>query len=188
MRRFLVVEDNHALARSIIRVLSSYGTSVHASSLREAYEALLKEDFHAIIVDLGLPDGSGLEALRTFRARHPNRPAMVLTGFSDHDDINAAYDLNAEYVMKPMASSRIHSFVQRSVLARRRVAADRRALSPREIEVIHLAQQGFEDRAIASRLSIATSTVRVLFARATRKLGASSRKDVVDAARCLELI
>jgi DNA-binding NarL/FixJ family response regulator len=74
-------------------------------------------DFSALIVDLHLFVGSELEVLRNFRSGYPNHPALVLTEYSEPAAINAAYDLNADYVMKPFNGARIHnSFGRKSCL------------------------------------------------------------------------
>jgi two-component system, NtrC family, response regulator PilR len=120
MRKFLVLEDTPALARSIARVLKTYGVTIHVGSVYEANLALAtNSEISAFIVDLRLPDGSGLEVLRHFRDRYPKHPALVLTGYFEPDDINAAFDMNADYIAKPLKAARLHQFVRTRVLLRR---------------------------------------------------------------------
>jgi DNA-binding NarL/FixJ family response regulator len=180
LRKFLVVEDRPAFARSVARLLKKYGSTICAGGVRQADAALAAHtDFSALIVDLHLLDGSGLEVLRKFRSGYPNHPALMLTGYSEPEAINAAYDLNADYVMKPFNAARIHQFVRTKVLSRHgRVAAV--VLTEREREVIQRARQGHDDKRIALDLGIAASTVRVLFARASAKLGVSSREELLE--------
>jgi two-component system nitrate/nitrite response regulator NarL len=183
VRKFLVVEDRPAFARSVARLLKKYGCTICAGGVREADAALAAHtDFSALIVDLHLLDGSGLEVLRKFRSGYPNHPALILTGYPEPAAINAAYDLNADYVMKPFNAARIHQFIQTKVLSRHRSAAVTAlgALTEREREVIHRARLGHDDKKIALDLGVAASTVRVLFARASAKLGASSREELLE--------
>jgi DNA-binding NarL/FixJ family response regulator len=183
VRKFLVVDDTPAFARSVARLLKTYGSTICAGGVREADAALAAHtDFSALIVDLHLLDGSGLEVLRKFRAGYPNHPALMLTGYSEPAAINSAYDLNAEYIMKPFNAARIHQFIRTKVLSRHRSAATSAivALTEREREVIHRARLGHDDKKIALDLGIAASTVRVLFARASAKLGATSREELLE--------
>jgi DNA-binding NarL/FixJ family response regulator len=174
VRKFLVVEDTPAFPRSVARLLAKYGSAICARGVREADAAFTAHtDFSALIVDPHLLDGSGLEVLRKFRSSYPNHPALVLTGYSEPAAINAAYDLNADYVRKPFNAARIHQFMRTKVLSRHRrgIASAVGALTEREREVIHRARLGHDDKEIAVDRGIATSTVRVLFARAFSKTG-----------------
>jgi two-component system response regulator DesR len=188
VRKFLVVEDRPVFARSVARLLKAYGSTICAEGVREADAALAAyTDFSALIVDLHLLDGSGLEVLRKFRAAYPNNPALVLTGYSEAEEINAAYDLGADYVMKPFNAARIHQFIRTKVLSRHRSEPMGAviALTQREREVIQRARQGHDDKQIARDLGIAAATVRVLFARASAKFGASSREELLELAATL---
>jgi CheY-like chemotaxis protein len=102
--KILIVEDDAALARALARVASPYGEVTIASTRHEA-EALL--DPHAsdeciLVVDVSLPDGSGLDVIRTFRDRFPRSKARILvaSGHIERKFINAAWDLRAEYFAK----------------------------------------------------------------------------------------
>jgi CheY-like chemotaxis protein len=109
----LIVEDNGALGRSLSRIASSHGHVDVVGTAREALEALadVTRAWDAIIVDIGLPDGSGLSVLIRFRERFPSARALVLTGECTPDLVNAAFDLRAQFVSKPSSSTRIHSFL-----------------------------------------------------------------------------
>ena len=200
-RTFLVVEDNRALARSIARVLKKYGDAIHAGSVREANLALAAHsEFTAIIVDIRLPDGSGLEVLRKVRARYPNHPALVLTGYLERDYINAAFDMDADYVVKPFKAERLHQFIRTRVLSRHdsRVASpidDQRnrsishdssrrddptdlLLTETERKVLNLLREGLPNWVIARRLFISLETVRTHVGHIFTKLDVHSRKDL----------
>ena len=66
--RVLVVEDDRLLAEGLVRQLEKAGFSVdHTPSAREATVLGEQEDYRAVILDLGLPDGNGLEVLKRIR-------------------------------------------------------------------------------------------------------------------------
>jgi DNA-binding NarL/FixJ family response regulator len=67
--------------------------------------------WRAWFIDIGLPDGRGLEVLARARRLHPLTPAMVLTGCTEAQAINTAYDLRADYVVKPLDRGRVDRFL-----------------------------------------------------------------------------
>jgi len=81
------------------------------------------------VLDVGLPDGSGLDLLADARTKFPATPALVLTGRTEASSINAAFDLNADYVVKPIAEARVRHFldVARHPARARRAAPSRGA-------------------------------------------------------------
>lgn len=67
--RLLIVEDSAPLAQAVARHLSAQGHAVDiAGSIAEAEDALAVADYALMLLDLGLPDGSGLGLLRACRA------------------------------------------------------------------------------------------------------------------------
>lgn len=113
---FLLVEDDLAQARALARLIRKYGAVAVASTVREARRSLEGgARWTALFIDLGLPDGSGMDVLALARTFHPKVPALILTGSSAPTAINAAYDLGADYVVKPVVPSRIERFIQDAV-------------------------------------------------------------------------
>jgi len=110
--RFLVVEDDDALGRALGRIVRTYGHMTLATSATDARRLLSRPStWRAFVLDVGLPDGSGLDLLADARATFPSTPALVLTGRTEASSINAAYDLNADYVVKPIAEARVRRFL-----------------------------------------------------------------------------
>jgi two-component system response regulator FixJ len=180
-RKFLVVEDDAAFARSIVRLLATYGKVIAVGTVRESMSALRAHpDLSALIVDLGLLDGSGLEVLAEFRAGHAAIPALVVTGSHEPASINRAFELGAQYIVKPFNGARLRQFVEMSVIrGRLAVSGTSAQLTKREREVVQRAQLGHDNKSIAYDLGIAHSTVRVLVARAEIKLGVSTRQELL---------
>lgn len=104
MARLLVIEDNQRLAALIAEGLAGLGyRSDVAHSLADADAALAVAAFDAIVLDLGLPDGDGLDWLR---ARQPNGepPALILTARGGLEDRVNGLDAGADdYLVKPFS-------------------------------------------------------------------------------------
>jgi DNA-binding response OmpR family regulator len=118
--RILVVEDETALAASLAKGLRQAAHAVDlAPTLAEARSRLSMERYDAVLLDLGLPDGSGLALAREIRGRGDRVPILVLTARDSVGDRVAGLDAGADdYVVKP--------FALEEVLARLR-ALERRA-------------------------------------------------------------
>ena len=79
--RLLLVEDDPAIARTVIYTLEREGLQVnHSLLLGDARSLLAGMRFDALILDVGLPDGNGLELLRELRqhAQHQTMPVLLL--------------------------------------------------------------------------------------------------------------
>jgi DNA-binding NarL/FixJ family response regulator len=180
-RNFLVVEDDLAFSTCLLRLLSRYGNATRVGTVQEAMVALARHsDWSALIVDLLLPDGSGLDVLAKFRSVHPTAPAMILTGHAEPAAINRAYDLGADYVVKPLDAQRMHQF-----LRPKSFGSD--SLSEREREVLWHLSLGHETKVIACDLGLADSTVRVLLVRIATKLGTRSHAELLEKAAMLDV-
>jgi two-component system copper resistance phosphate regulon response regulator CusR len=118
--RILVVEDEAALAQSLAKGLRQAAHAVDvAPTLAEARTKLALEPYDGVVLDLGLPDGSGLTLAREIRGRGDRVPILVLTARDGVSDRVAGLDAGADdYVVKP--------FALEEVLARLR-ALERRA-------------------------------------------------------------
>ncbi len=116
---FLVVEDDFGVAASLIRTLKTFGVAQAAHTLREALSLLEHgATWHAVFVDISLPDGSGFEFLEALRAKSMNVPALILTGHCDRSHANRALDLDAQYAVKPADADRVTAFVLRAIRRR----------------------------------------------------------------------
>jgi two-component system copper resistance phosphate regulon response regulator CusR len=118
--RILVVEDETALSESLAKGLRQAAHAVDvAPTLAQARTKLALESYDALVLDLGLPDGSGLLLAREIRGRGERMPILVLTARDGVHDRVAGLDAGADdYVVKP--------FALEEVLARLR-ALERRA-------------------------------------------------------------
>ena len=113
MGRFLVVDDDERVCRHLTRLVRPFGEAVVAGSVAGAMSLLdAHVTWRGFIVDLGLPDGSGLDVVSAARKAFRGARAMVLTGNVEAELINAVHDLGATYVVKPVDAARIRRFLQ----------------------------------------------------------------------------
>ena len=103
--RILIVEDNAELAQLIIKGLRSAGyVADETSTAGQARTALAGTHYAAVILDLGLPDGDGLEILRELREQKAPVPVLVLTARGGVQDRVAGLRSGADdYLVKPFA-------------------------------------------------------------------------------------
>jgi DNA-binding response OmpR family regulator len=101
--RLLLVEDNRTLGELLAAGLAREGFAVDwRETLEEAAEARSLAPYDAILLDLGLPDGDGLELVRRVRRERDPTPILVLTARGELGDRVAGLDLGADdYLVKP---------------------------------------------------------------------------------------
>ncbi|MEK9645087.1 MAG: response regulator transcription factor [Alphaproteobacteria bacterium] len=103
--RLLLVEDEKRLSELVSRGLGRAGFTVDAvGTVEDASAALATSEYDALVLDLGLPDGDGMDVLRELRAGRDGTPVLVLTardGLDDRvDGLNSGAD---DYLLKPFA-------------------------------------------------------------------------------------
>jgi len=128
----LMVEDDPNVASTLADRLRGNGFAVtHAANVAAAAAAIARESFHLALLDVGLPDGSGLDVARTLQQRSPGTAIVFLTAYGTPEDRIQGLELGADdYVTKP--------FVFRELLLRLNNAL-RRA---RELQQPSAATQG----------------------------------------------
>ncbi|MFZ5675012.1 MAG: response regulator, partial [Pseudomonadota bacterium] len=119
----LLVEDDPAIARTVAYALEREGFSVdHVALLRDARQRLASTPYAAAILDIGLPDGSGLDLCRDLRQHHPALPLIILSARGEEMDRVLGLELGADdYLTKPFSPrelcARVRSLLRRSALA-----------------------------------------------------------------------
>jgi DNA-binding response OmpR family regulator len=113
--RILVIEDDDGIGSALVRGLEREGyATTRATTAREALQAPLAD---VIVLDLGLPDGDGLDVCRSLRAR-TDVGIIVVTARGEEPDRVAALDLGADdYVVKPFGFAELLARI-RAVLRR----------------------------------------------------------------------
>ncbi len=121
--RILYVEDEVFLAEAVIHVLKKNKIDVdHAADGEEGLELALKPNYDAIVLDIMLPKLSGLEILKTIRARNVHTPVIMLSALNEVEDKIRGLDYGADdYLAKPFKTAeliaRINAISRRPPLA-----------------------------------------------------------------------
>ena len=112
--RILIAEDDSILADGLLRSLRHSGYAVDlVTNGADADSALALQSFDLMILDLGLPQLSGIEVLRRLRARNSTLPVMILTAADSIEQRVKGLDLGADdYMAKPFALSELEARVR----------------------------------------------------------------------------
>ncbi len=181
-----------------------------ASSITEAHQQLEHAAPDVLLVDLGLPDGSGLAVISEAKKRYPDCEVMVISVFGDEETVVAAIEAGATgYLLKDAlpelflntirevhaGGSPISPSIARILLSRARArrltapaAPDGEQLAEREIQILALVAKGFNFAEIGQLLSISSNTVKTHVYRIYRKLSVHSRGEAVFEAKKLGLL
>ncbi len=99
--RVLLVEDDELLAKRLRSVCEPHARIVHARSAAEARAVLLSDDaVDAVLLDVRLPDGNGLDVLEAARPSRPDLPVLVVTGLDSVAVVNRACQLRCYIARK----------------------------------------------------------------------------------------
>jgi CheY-like chemotaxis protein len=112
--RLLLVEDNLDAAATMTELLQLYGWEVtHAATCAAALDAARTQVFHAVLTDLGLPDGSGIDVGKELSQ---SLPVVALSGYGASPDLQrSAMAGFAGHLVKPADPERVHQTLQRGV-------------------------------------------------------------------------
>ncbi len=197
----VVVVDDHPVVRhglmAILRWEQDIELAGEAADGAEAVRLILEQRPDVVLLDLRLPQLSGIEVMRRVRSQAPNTRFLVLTTYDTDEYIAPALAAGAQgYLLKdaePDELARaIHALMQGgaalepSVAARvlGRMAADEsgEGLSDRELEVLRLLPSGASNKAIANQLGLSENTVKSHISHIFAKLGVQSRAEAVSEA------
>src|ERR1700722_1421929 len=117
--RLLLLEDDSMISESLTTALRQSGYAVDAvSDVQTGRLSLASEKYHLLLLDLGLPDGSGLDILKELRTRRDTIPVLIITAKDTLKDVVTGLDLGADdYMIKPFALEELEARIR--VLLRR---------------------------------------------------------------------
>jgi DNA-binding NarL/FixJ family response regulator len=198
MKSVLIVEDVAETRRwlgTLVQAAFPEARLTEAATLRAAL-ALLRDSFDLALIDLGLPDGSGLDVLRALRSQQSGALCVVTTVMGDDASIVAALSTGADgYLLKEQPSEvlvrqltqlslgvpALSPAVARRIMEHFRLtgpAAEPEAdLTQRETEVLGMIGRGMRNSEVAAALGLAETTVAGYIKAIYRKLGISSRAE-----------
>jgi DNA-binding NarL/FixJ family response regulator len=204
--RVLLVDDHQVVRRGIREFLEEPGDIQVVGEAENAARALTLAaslQLDVAVLDVKLPDASGIEVARQLRRSSASLGLLILTAYDDDPYVQAALEAGVNgYVMKSADSDEIVGAV-RAVHEGQRVFNDMllnksastsviaqivfEPLTPRELEVLKLAARGLTNKAIAYELKISDRTVQGHLANIYGKLDVSGRTEMVSRALALQL-
>ncbi len=139
--KILIVEDERKVGQFVEKALAEQAYTTHlAPTCAEARDALAETPYDAIVLDLGLPDGDGLDLLREWRAAGFNEPVLILSARDAVADRIKGLNLGADdYLPKPFSVDELLARV-RSLLRRQGGAARATVLEHQGIRMDLLAR------------------------------------------------
>jgi DNA-binding NarL/FixJ family response regulator len=191
--RVLTVDDHPLLHEGIATVIRNepdMTLAAQASSGREAIR--LYRDFtpDVTLMDLRLPDMSGIDAMIAIRLEFPEARVIILTTFAGDVEIQRALQAGARaYTLKSMPPRELMDIIRSVHSGKRKIPAEIAAhlaehysdesLTEREVEVLQQVAGGNRNRDIAHKLFITEETVKVHIKHIMEKLGAADRTQAV---------
>jgi DNA-binding NarL/FixJ family response regulator len=189
--------DDHPLVRegiaSVINGQHDMEVIAQVSTGREAIEFFRKCKPDVTLMDLRLPDMSGIDAMIAIRTEFPDARIIVLTTYETDIEIQRALTAGARsYLLKSMPPKDMLDTIRQVHAGKKRIPPEiaaqlaehlsEEALSEREVEVLQLVTAGNRNRDIANRLFISEETVKAHLKHIMEKLGASDRTQAITIA------
>lgn len=190
----MIVDDHEVVRRGIAEVVErAEGMTViaEAGSVADGVRRAGLVRPQILLVDLQLPDGTGIDLMTQVRATQPDVKAIVLTSFDDDDALAAALEAGASaYLLKSVRGAEITEVIKavasgRTLLDERTVTRRRAGhedptenLTPSELKVLDLIGEGMSNREIAERLGVAEKTVKNHITSLLAKMGLQRRTQV----------
>jgi RNA polymerase sigma factor (sigma-70 family) len=195
----LVIVDDHELVRTgFVATLAHderFAVVAATGSAREGLAAARRLRPDVAVVDLRLPDMSGVELCRALRAELPGTPVIILSAYGSEDTVREAMDAGASaYLTKSADLDDLLDVLARMRDADRATAEPQIAehlrellasratdheVSARQMRVLDLAAQGLTYDQIAERLCISRSTVRFHIHKLRERFGARTRTELI---------
>lgn len=197
--RILIVDDHEVLRTGTRQVLEASGDIVVVGEADDGNAALAmigELDPNVVLIDIRLPDRSGIDVARHVTLTHPHVRVVILSAYDDDEFVRAALDAGATgYLLKTMARDELVAAVRVAAQGTTvldpslspRLAGNHSAWGPgggprltwREREAVQLVAEGLSNKAIAARLGVSVRTVEGHLNHVFTKLGVESRTELV---------
>lgn len=215
----LIVEDEGLIQERLRNILAELGYDndglIFAKNLKEAFLHIEQQHISLALVDLGLPDGNGIELIEKLRAQDSSALILVISAWSTQESLFSAIKAGATgYVLKerddaevllsirsilrggapidPFIAQEILKQISASVITAAKdgksLDSEVALLTNRETEILDLVAQGMSNKEIAEQLFVSKYTVESHIKHIYRKLSVSKRTKAVSAARSLGIL
>ncbi|MCY7358903.1 MAG: response regulator transcription factor [Rudanella sp.] len=205
MKSLLIVDDHRMFAEGIRFLLERSGEYVIPAILGKAQDVmpfLAHHSVQVLVLDIDLPDGSGIEIARLVRRLYPNMGAMGLSMLNDTHSINRMMDAGATgYCIKSAGYDELLNALRRVTtgktylpdsyfrqLQARQYGLDQVGLSEREAEIVQLISEGISTKQIADQLCLSPRTVETHRKNIYRKLNVHTNVELTHIARQRQLL
>jgi len=191
--RVMSVDDHPLLREGLAALIDNQPGMVlvaQASNAQEGIAQFRKHQPDVTLMDLRLPDRSGIEAMEAIRAEFPEARVIMLTTFEGDVEIQRALEAGARgYILKSMHPKELMEVILQVHAGKRRIPPQiavqlaehlsDEELTEREVEVLGKIAEGNRNLDIAEKLLITEETVKVHIKHIMEKLGASDRTQAV---------
>lgn len=210
----LILEDDPAMQQRLHHLLMSLGYNddafIFAHSLQAALFLLESQPISFALVDLGLPDGSGIMFIEQLRQQDPTSLILVISAWSTQNLIFGALEAGATgYVLKERddfeitlaissllrGGAPIDPFIAQHILRQMNTSVKKppeteaqNVLSGRELQILQLVAEGLSNKEIAEKIFISRYTVECHIKHIYRKLSVSGRTKAIHAARDIGIL
>lgn len=215
----LIVEDEGLIQERLRNILAELGYDndglIFAKNLKEAFLHIEQQHISLALVDLGLPDGNGIELIEKLRAQDSSALILVISAWSTQESLFSAIKAGATgYVLKerddaevllsirsilrggapidPFIAQEILKQISASVITGAKdgksLDSEVALLTNRETEILDLVAQGMSNKEIAEQLFVSKYTVESHIKHIYRKLSVTKRTKAVSTARSLGIL
>ena len=198
-----VVEDQPKILKSLIKLLGGFKEIEivgKALSGEESLEGIAAKQPEVVLLDLGLPQMSGIEVTREIKKKYPKMEVLIFTVFDEEEKVMEAIQAGASgYLLKGMEAEKIVEAIRevkdggsviqpslaRSLLRQFQVQAEPGKeepfpnLTPREVEILQIIAKGLSNAEAAKVLKISRATIRTHLEHIYAKMAVSNRVEAI---------
>lgn len=196
----MILVDDHAILRAGLKALiqehqEKFNIVDEASSAKEAIDKIKRLQPNIAVLDISLPDSSGLDLIDSIKSNSPTTKILILSMFEDETMIVKALKMGANgFVPKRLAyeeliealetisntdDTYIPSCLAKTVLRGMLDREKRVKLSTRESQVLRYTALGYGNKEMANRLNLSVKTIETYKLRISEKINAQKKSDLV---------
>lgn len=188
----ILIADDHELFREGLRVVlelrPDFDVVAEATNVAETIAAHAQHHPNLTLLDLQMPDGTGIDALKIIRKTQPDARVLMLTTYDGDEDIHRAMAAGASgYLLKSIPSKQLEAAIRAvmegrqylppAVVERLAERAAFQALTTRELEILALIARGLSNKDVARVLAANEFTVKAHVRNILAKLGVETRTE-----------